>query len=206
MGRGAVRLVGTPAPVARARRGERVMGRRDGHPVSDRAPLPGRPDCLRARALGLLEPERELVPAPLARAVGARERVVGLGQPAGLRARDHARPGLGAARVPAAWRRSQPVPLDRRLPRLRPARHPQRDRATARLAGASVPGRRRAAVPAHARGVSRRARPLGARPRVVRRRVRRHFVCSRRAEAEIVHGIANAQVPQHELARYFETA
>ena len=33
-----------------------------------------------------------------------------------------------------------------------------------------------------------------------------HFVCSRRAEAEIVHGIANAQVPQHELARYFETA
>lgn len=33
-----------------------------------------------------------------------------------------------------------------------------------------------------------------------------HFVTSRRAEAEIVRGIANAQVPQHEIARYFETA
>jgi glutamine synthetase len=33
-----------------------------------------------------------------------------------------------------------------------------------------------------------------------------HYVASRHAEAEIVRGIANAQVPAHELRRYFETA
>jgi glutamine synthetase len=33
-----------------------------------------------------------------------------------------------------------------------------------------------------------------------------HFVVSRRAEADIVRGIANAQVPDYEIARYFETA
>jgi glutamine synthetase len=33
-----------------------------------------------------------------------------------------------------------------------------------------------------------------------------HYVASRRAEAAIVHGIANAQVPDYEIARYFEIA
>jgi glutamine synthetase len=33
-----------------------------------------------------------------------------------------------------------------------------------------------------------------------------HFVVSRRAEADVVRGIANAQVPDYEIARYFETA
>ena len=33
-----------------------------------------------------------------------------------------------------------------------------------------------------------------------------HYVASRRAEAAIVHGLANAQVPTHELRRYFEPA
>ena len=33
-----------------------------------------------------------------------------------------------------------------------------------------------------------------------------HYVTSRRAEAEYVRAIANAQVPDYELARYFETA
>ena len=33
-----------------------------------------------------------------------------------------------------------------------------------------------------------------------------HYVASRRAEADIVRGIQNAQVPDYEVARYFEIA
>ena len=177
--------------------------------VGDRAPLPRRPASrARAELSAFSSPNVNTYRRPSPGAVGADERHRG----AGTTARPPSAAitidaGVDPARVPPAGRRPQPVPGDRGLPRLRAARHRSRDRAAARLRGQGLRRRVRAALPRHAGGGRRRAGRIHAGARVVRRRAASTTTSlSRRAEAGYVRDIANAQVPEYEVARYFEIA
>ena len=139
--------------------------------------------------------------------MGADQRQLGMGQPPGGRAGDHDRAGGVPARVPPPGRRPEPVHddascLDSGLrgiaDRIEPPPMPSVGPA---FADASIPH-----FPAtldeaaDALDGSKLARKWYGDLYID------HYVASRRAEADIVRGIANAQVPEYEVARYFEIA
>ncbi len=174
VGHDAVGLLRPPPPVAAEGRPQRVRRRRDGHAVGDRAALPRRADRVLARAVRVLHAERQLVPPAEPGAVGADERQLGLRQPAGGGAGDHDRPGRVPVRVPPAGRRPQPVPVDRGLHRLRPARRSRTGSSRpSRRSGRPSPTSRSRRFPRHAGGGGRRTRQLEAGARVVRRPLHR---------------------------------
>ncbi len=124
--------------------------------------------------------------------VGADERLVGARQPQRMRAGDHRLRVGRPLRAPASGRRPAAVPVDRRLPRRRPARDSRADRAPAGVAGARLRRPERAALcdlPPRGHGG---AACVDARAPLVRRPARRPLRRVARRRAALLGGRAGS--------------